>query len=175
MERIADPSKRRLFRGRVKTESVMRLPWIINEDDFTQGCDQCQDCIQACDSNIIVQDELGFPKIDFSRGECTSCDKCIESCPQPLFSSSFAKNNTEINIQKPWPVTIDISDKCLAKNNIYCQSCRDECERNIIKFNYLDSSIPKPSIIELDCSQCGACLSSCPQGAITFNFANTNR
>jgi ferredoxin-type protein NapF len=175
MERLADPSKRRLFRGSVKTKQVMRLPWIISEEHFIQGCDQCQRCLNACDSNIIVQDELGFPKVDFNQGECTFCDKCIEVCPQPLFSSSFTNNNAESHETKPWPVTITISDTCLAKNNIYCQSCRDECEINVIKFKYLDSSIPKPKIVEQDCSQCGACLSSCPQEAITFNFASANQ
>jgi len=176
VERIIDPSRRRFFRGRVKTVQVMRLPWIFSEEHFTQGCDQCQNCIKACDSNIIIQDESGFPKIDFGQGECTFCDKCIETCPQPLFSNSFTKHNSEEDSkQKPWPVTIEIGDKCLAKNDIYCQSCRDECETNVIKFNYLDSSIPKPSIIEQDCSQCGACLTSCPQDAITFNFINANQ
>ena len=169
MERLADPSRRRLFRGRVKTEKLMRLPWIINDAVFTSGCTQCQDCIQSCESNIIVKDELGFPKIDFNQGECTFCNKCIEVCKQPLFSGKFSQDNNE----KAWPVSLAISDKCLAKNNIYCQSCRDECETSVIKFNYLNSSIPQPSFNELDCSQCGACITSCPQGAIAFNVKTT--
>ncbi len=170
MEKLADPSRRRLFRGRVKTQQVMRLPWVINEAVFTSGCTQCQDCIQSCETNIIVKDEDGFPKIDFSLGECTFCNKCIEACQQPLFSGVFTEENTINNSEKAWPVTLEISDKCLAKNNIYCQSCRDECETSVIKFNYLDSSIPQPSLDEVDCSQCGACISICPQSAIAFNF-----
>lgn len=169
MERLADPSRRRFFRGKVNTKQVMRLPWVINEAVFTSGCTQCQDCIQSCESNIIVKDEDGFPKVDFSLGECTFCNKCIESCEQPLFSGTF----TEKNDEKAWPVTLEISDKCLAKNNIYCQSCRDECETSVIKFNFLNSSIPQPSINEVDCNQCGACIKSCPQDALTFNFEPT--
>ena len=169
-ERVEDPAKRRLFRGRINTKQVMRLPWVINEAVFTSGCTQCEKCIKSCESNIIVKDEDGFPKIDFSLGECTFCDKCIDSCEQPLFSGSFENNAAEQKNKKAWPVTIEISDKCLAKNNVYCQSCRDECETSVIKFNYLDSSIPQPSLNDLDCSQCGACLKTCPQNAIAFNF-----
>lgn len=173
VERLADPSRRRFFRGRVKTKQELRLPWVINEAVFTSGCTQCQDCISSCESNIIVKDEDGFPKVDFSLGECTFCNKCIETCEQPLFSGSFTEENIINNSEKAWPVTLEISDKCLAKNNIYCQSCRDECETSVIKFNYLDSSIPQPSLNDLDCSQCGACISVCPQSAIAFNFDPT--
>lgn len=162
----------------------MRLPWVVNETVFTSGCTQCQDCINSCETNIIIKDEDGFPKVDFNLGECTFCNKCIDACEQPLFSGAFSEvgnidnksnhNNVETSIlsqnKKAWPVTLEISDKCLAKNNIYCQSCRDECETNVIKFNYLDSSIPQPSLNDLDCSQCGACIKSCPQDALAFNF-----
>ena len=161
----------------------MRLPWVINEAVFTSGCSQCQDCINSCESNIIVKDEGGFPKIDFSLGECTFCNKCIEVCKQPLFSSTFPDiksieaNATEdkalTDNKKAWPVTLEISDKCLAKNNIYCQSCRDECETSVIKFSYLDSSTPQPSLNDLDCTQCGACIKTCPQDALAFTFELT--
>lgn len=176
VERVDNPARRRLFRGRVHTKQVFRLPWVINEAVFTSGCTQCQDCINSCETNIIVKDDDGFPTIDFNLGECTFCNKCIDVCEQPLFSSNFsddtkiedniAKNETK----KPWAATLEITDKCLAKNNIYCQSCRDECETSVIKFNYLNSSIPEPSLNDADCTQCGACISSCPQDAITFIF-----
>ena len=169
IEKLETPSRRRFLSGRVKTKQEMRLPWVINEAVFTSGCTQCQDCINSCDSNIIVKDEDGFPKIDFNLGECTFCNKCIDVCEQPLFSGSFTDTSTE-NKVKAWPVSISISDKCLAKNNIYCQSCRDECETNVIKFNYVNSSIPEPSLLDSDCTQCGACIKTCPQDAIAFTF-----
>lgn len=168
---MEDPSRRRLFRGQVRTKNELRLPWAINEAVFTSGCTQCQDCISRCESNIIIKDEDGFPKVDFNLGECTFCNKCIDVCEQPLFSGTFSDNtSTEHNNDKAWPATLTISDKCLAKNNIYCQSCRDECETNVIKFNYVNTSIPEPSLNDVDCTQCGACIKTCPQDAIAFTF-----
>ncbi len=173
-ERVDNPARRRLFRGQIHTKQILRLPWIINESVFTSGCTQCQDCISSCETKIIIKDKDGFPTVDFNLGECTFCNKCIDVCEQPLFFSDFSDDeNREGKVadnKKPWPVNIDISDKCLAKNNIYCQSCRDECETNVIKFQYVNSSIPEPSLNDADCTQCGACISKCPQDAITFIF-----
>lgn len=176
MEKLANPARRRLFKGRVQQEQTLRLPWVISESVFTEQCTQCQNCISACETNIITRDSQGFPKIDFSKGECTFCHKCIESCNEPLFSlPSTAQSPIELNErQKPWPVALDISPKCLAKSDIYCQSCRDECESEAIKFSFVVegvvSSIPKPIVNLIDCTQCGACISSCPQDAIKFLF-----
>ena len=75
-ERLTDPSKRRLFSGRTKKKQAMRLPWVINEEVFTSGCTQCAKCISSCETHIIVKDEEGFPKVDFSLGECTYTIPC---------------------------------------------------------------------------------------------------
>ena len=69
METIKNPSRRGLFRGKIRQENVLRLPWVISEQAFTQHCTQCQDCLTACETDIIVRDKQGFPKIDFSRGQ----------------------------------------------------------------------------------------------------------
>jgi ferredoxin-type protein NapF len=171
MKSLANPSRRRLFSGKIRKENVLRLPWVISEEVFTEKCTQCQECISACETQIITKDKQGFPSIDFSLGECTFCMKCIQNCKEPLFLDT--KNET-----KPWPAILDISDKCLAKNNIYCQSCRDECEPNAIKFSYLvngeTSVIPQPTINLDDCTQCGACIKTCPQDAIAFSFESNS-
>ena len=177
-------SKRRFLRGRIsqvtkesKAQSL-RLPWIINEHHFTQGCTQCEGCINACETNIITKDAMGFPVVDFTLGECSFCNKCIDHCQEPLFSGRFLEydqEKSEHTEAMPWPVAIEVSDKCLAKHGIYCQSCRDECEPNAIEFNYINSSIPQPQINLTDCTQCGACISSCPQDALITSFGDKER
>ncbi|WP_440876405.1 ferredoxin-type protein NapF [Thalassotalea sp. PLHSN55] len=160
METIKNPSRRNLFRGKIKQEHALRLPWVVSEDVFTQHCNQCQDCLSVCETNIIVRDKQGFPKIDFNRGECTFCNACVEACEQPLFKEE--KNSA------PWPAHINISNKCLATNNIYCQSCQDVCETRAIRFKFVNSSIPQPELNLTDCTSCGACITTCPQDAINF-------
>lgn len=174
MTSLIDPLKRRWLRGNLPKEQSLRLPWAVSEDNFINGCTQCQSCIEACETNIIVRDGAGFPKVDLSRGECTFCQKCIQACQEPLFTIAQYTNTQQKTNARPWPITININEKCLAKNNIYCQSCRDECEAQAINFSYhvngMPSKIPQPSINNDDCSQCGACISTCPQNAIILNF-----
>ncbi len=159
METISNPSRRRLFRGKIAQENVLRLPWVISEEVFIQQCDQCQDCLTVCETNIIVKDNQGFPKVDFSLGECTFCNACTDSCKKPMFVE-------ERTI--PWPAAINISSKCLATNNVFCQSCQDVCESKAIKFNLAIGGVPKPELTNEDCNSCGACIATCPQDAIKF-------
>ena len=169
-----DPLKRQLLRGKLRVEQSIRLPWIISEANFMQGCTQCQKCIEVCETNIITRDAAGFPKIDFSKGECTFCQQCIQTYQEPLFISPLPINSHKNKSPLPWPITININEQCFAKNSIYCQSCRDECEEQAINFSYQingeSHSILQPKINHDDCSQCGACISICPQNAIVLNF-----
>lgn len=167
MNSLENPSRRRLFRGKLSQKSELRLPWIISESVFTSGCDQCQDCLKACETKIIVRDEQGFPKIDFTKGECTFCQQCINSCEKPLFKPMAL---IESHQEAPWPAELGINNKCLAKSEIYCRSCQDVCETQAITFSYNNSRIAQPDINLADCSQCGACISTCPQDSISFTF-----
>ncbi|MEW6992166.1 ferredoxin-type protein NapF [Colwelliaceae bacterium 6441] len=165
---VENPSRRRLFRGRLAQQPPsLRLPWIKSESIFVEHCSQCNDCVSTCESKIIKSDDLGFPTIDFSKDECTFCGKCQDVCQQPLFIDKAVVKAENI---QPWPATLEISNKCLAKNSILCQSCQDVCDTNAISFSYQSSSIPEPSVNLTDCNQCGACISTCPQQAITLNI-----
>lgn len=180
MEKLINPSRRRLFTKKTPAINHQRLPWVISEDVFSKQCTQCQDCITSCEEDIIVKDELGFPKIDFSLGECTFCNKCIDICQQPLFISPkdrITQDKTSIR-NMPWSGELEIKNNCLAKSGVYCQSCRDACETEAINFIYIKNGdskifpIPRPEINLADCTQCGACVSTCPQDSITLTLTN---
>ena len=164
MEQLANPARRSLLRGRIAKATVtpkLRLPWVKSEAAFIDQCTQCNDCISRCETNIIVKDEFGYPRVDFSKGECTFCQQCVDSCEQPLFI-----DKSDFKDKLAWPATIAIADNCLAANQVYCQSCQDECEPRAIAFKFVETSVPVPSINLDDCTLCGACVSKCPQSAI---------
>ena len=160
---MVDISRRNFFRARnVNTTPAIRLPWTADEQLFTQGCTQCGNCISACEENIIIKGDGGFPEINFELGECSFCQACVNSCEELLF--------TETN-HKPWQVDISIKNNCLTKKQIHCQVCQDACEPQAIHFQYQQASVPQPNISQPDCTGCGACVAICPENAISLTIS----
>ena len=170
-EKLADPSRRRLLRGEVKAVKPLRLPWTISESVFTEKCTQCHLCIEACETKIITQDKEGFPTIDFETGECTFCTACHEVCEQPLFFHRLSSGKYRF---KPWSFELAITDLCLAKHDVFCQSCMDVCGVDAIHFGFGSVEnrrrISQPEMMADDCTQCGACITTCPQTAIVMRM-----
>lgn len=165
MQTVENPSRRRLFRGQISAPSPkIRLPYTVEAQLFTSLCTQCNKCYSACETKVIVKDEFGFPHIDFSIDECTLCGQCEQVCDQPLF---LAQEIRDVNA--PFNANININDKCLATNQIFCQSCQDVCDSQAISFQYIDSPIPVANINNEQCNTCGACVSTCPQNAIVIS------
>ncbi len=165
MTSIVNHQRRNFLTGR--TSSVphpLRLPWVVDEQLFTQQCTRCNDCIKACEEKIIVLGSGSYPEIDFSLGECTFCQNCLEVCQQDFFKSD--------KTQPAWESQLAIRDNCLAKNKIFCQSCHDVCEYQAIKFTYRQSAIPEPQINFDSCTGCGACVSSCPNQSIQLSLVS---
>lgn len=153
-----DRSRRHLFMRR-RTPALPRMPWIIDEAAFTESCTRCNKCISACDPQIIVKGDGGFPIVDFNHGECTFCYRCAEVCPEGLFQPET---------EKPWKIKAKISKSCLAHHNIECRSCGDLCEVQAIRFRLQVGGVALPILDTDDCNGCGACLSVCPASAITM-------
>lgn len=159
---MVDLARRNFFKAKnLTTTSAIRLPWVVNESTFIDGCTQCGDCLTSCPENIIKKGEGGFPEVDFLQGECTFCQKCLESCEQNIFVKIG-----DTPSDNAWGSDISIKGDCLAANNIVCQSCQDSCEADAISFKYINSSVPQPHISHSDCTSCGACVAICPQTSI---------
>ncbi|GAK87861.1 ferredoxin-type protein NapF [Vibrio ponticus] len=84
---MVDLSRRRLFTRKAAQEDSVRLPWLTTPERFTDLCTQCGECLQACETNIIVKGDGGFPQVDFTIDECTFCYQCADTCPESLFKS----------------------------------------------------------------------------------------
>ncbi|PSH62009.1 ferredoxin-type protein NapF [Phyllobacterium brassicacearum] len=120
------------------------------------ACSGCGNCADACPTHIIclVGD---LPTLDFSHGECTFCGECANVCPEQVFQA---------NLLHRFPHVALITDSCLARNHVECQSCRDACPEQAIRFR---PQIRGPFLPVLDdevCNGCGACISVCPVAAI---------
>ncbi|RDV24505.1 ferredoxin-type protein NapF [Alteromonas aestuariivivens] len=158
---MATNFQRRSFLTLGRTRNVNtapRLPWLRAPETFTDQCTQCQACAEHCPQNIIVRGDGGFPGVNFSIGECTFCYECASHCPEGLFNERS---------ESPWSLNLEISQACLAEQRIVCQSCRDACEPNAIRFP-LTSGVPRPEVDTSTCTGCGACISDCPADAISL-------
>jgi len=154
-----DLQRRNYLRGKVGIQKQpIRMPWLIDADQFSERCSQCEKCIASCEENIIVKGDGGFPEINFALGECTFCGACASVCPEPLFN----KNEDKV----PWNYHATVNDTCLTYSHISCQSCQDNCEPRAIIFKYAIGTPPTPEISSESCTGCGACIAICPSQAI---------
>ena len=141
---------------RAAEPAAIRPPW-SSAQSIADHCTRCGDCIAACPEQILIADRSDAPMVDFSRGGCTFCGACADSCAAPVFDRDRSP---------PWRLSIAISDRCLPRHGILCDSCRDACDAAAIRFARVAGMTPVPEI-QLDrCTGCGACVSVCPQSAI---------
>lgn len=158
-------TRRGLFQGLVNTANglpfdsrELRPPGAIFGADFYAQCTRCKKCQDLCPENVITQGSGGFPKLDFSLSGCTGCSACMDVCPTGALSRTSNR----------WPAgNLNVSDACLPKLGVSCQSCKDACEWEAISFPML-SRLPSPVINEQVCLACGECVSLCPTDALSI-------
>jgi MinD superfamily P-loop ATPase len=61
---------------------------------------------------------------------------------------------------------VAISDACLARRYIHCQSCGDACAEQAISFAPRIGGPPLPTVAAAKCTGCGDCFTVCPASAI---------
>lgn len=148
----------------IESRLPQRPPWALTESLFNDQCTRCNACITACEEEIIIKGDGGFPEINFQRGECTFCEACLTVCePNALLKQPNLK---------AFYFTINIDDACLAKQKTHCQSCKDVCDSQAISMPWpigndlALGAIQAPEISIGDCTSCGACISTCPSQSI---------
>ncbi|MBD9371108.1 ferredoxin-type protein NapF [Rhizobium sp. ARZ01] len=148
-------SRRELFVGRSVARAATICPPGATPESL-EACTGCGRCAERCPSGIIRLSD-GGPSIDFALGECTFCGECSAACPEPVFLSKGATQ---------FPHVAVVSDTCLAKRDVSCQSCGECCPEQAIRFRPRIGGPFVPELNEEICTGCGACLSVCPVGAI---------
>jgi ferredoxin-type protein NapF len=145
-----------LFGNRRARPDVRYPPGVTAES--IAACTGCGACAEVCPTSIIFMD-AGRAAVDFSHGECIFCGKCAERCPERVFPPSPANRFSH---------AASIGDDCLALNFVDCQSCRDACPEQAIRFQPQRGGPFRPYLDQDACTGCGACLAVCPVGSVDF-------
>lgn len=153
-------NRRQFLRGHLSGEpAALRPPWALAEPAFLEQCQRCGDCVAACPPLIVVVGDGGFPSVDFSRGECDFCGDCVAACERDALSHDHRTT--------PWDYVATIADNCLARNQVVCRSCGEQCETRAIRFSPRIGGVSEPTIETERCTGCGACVAPCPVAAIS--------
>jgi len=146
-----------------KDKALIRPPWSKDESEFVATCNSsCQACADACPEKIIIIGRGKYPHIDFSQGECTFCEQCLDACDYSALDKHGAR--------EPWTHKAVIKlDQCITQQSVVCRSCSENCDVAAIKFHPTVGGVSAPELTSDLCNGCGACMSVCPSNAIFIN------
>lgn len=181
MSREIDLGRRSLFKGQYKPSASMLLPpWSVGQTKFLELCTRCGDCVSECPENVLMPGSGGFPTTNFKHNECTFCGDCVDACSTGALIRAVnvdghvsSPNNSDL-AAKAWQQAPVVSDQCLTLKGVVCRSCGEACDPEAITFNWGSASaggsrgIATPIVDNDLCSGCGACISICPNDALTM-------
>jgi len=165
IEKTTNISRASFLQGQWK-QSPIRPPWSSVEEEFLSSCTtSCNACEKACPENIIVLGRGRYPYVDFTKGECTFCERCVDTCE----SGALDKNVNE----HPWQIKAIINmDACITSQQVVCRSCEESCDAAAITFSPKLGGVSTPKMNIENCTGCGACIRVCPSQAITIQQNN---
>ena len=164
MATAIDHGRRAFLTGRPGRVPV-RPPW-TGDATLLEACTGCAACVEACPSGILRIGAGGLPEVDFSQAGCSFCGACASACEPHLFAAVTTQ---------PFAHVVAISEDCLARQGIHCQSCSEECEAAAIRFAPRLGGPPVPLLDADLCTGCGDCIATCPVGAIAVSARDRER
>lgn len=158
MEQII--SRRQFLRGDISNlRPALPPPWFQTEQSFLAHCNQCGDCLTACENGILERGADGYPQVNFHNGECQFCAACVRACPTGALEQKPGV--------APWSLHASINTaSCLASRGVLCMVCGEHCAARAIRFPPSAYAIGAPILDQAVCTGCGACVAPCPVSAI---------
>lgn len=144
-----------------------RPPWARAEELFTRLCTRCDDCIRACEIDLLHRGSGGFPEISFEESGCDFCGDCLKSCSTGALSAPFPAPSLA------WKWRADIETSCLSLRGIVCRACGDACDTEAITFELQTGGRAEPRVDQQLCNGCGECLAVCPEDAVSLRTPST--
>ncbi len=166
---------------------LIRPPGSVEEDDFLKKCIKCDQCINACPTNVLQPatfKEAGFeglwtPVMNFNIGHCQlKCTLCSEVCPTGAIRRITVEEKLgKGEYEEKGPIVLGTAffdlGRCLPHAMqtpcVVCEEVcpvspkaiqtRDEEEKNVFgKIIVLN----KPFMVPELCIGCGICQTECP-------------
>ena len=140
---------------------LIQPPGGQDENSFLSLCIKCDRCRSACPEGVIgvstIFDGLvsmRTPVMDFRKGYCDFCKKCIDVCPTAALKP-FAGRTVKIGVA-------ELTESCIALRTGGCTKCFDACPEFAIRLNAQNV----PIIDRQACTGCGLCVKVCPANVL---------
>ncbi len=167
--------------------AMIRPPGSVAEEEFLERCIKCDQCINACPTNVLQPatleeggiEALWTPVMNFRISHCQlKCTLCSEVCPTGAIREISAEEKLGVGEhQEQGPVVLGTAfidtTRCLPwANKIPCVVCEEVCPVAPKAIQTYDEEakdvfgntvvLNKPFIVPELCIGCGICEAECP-------------
>jgi len=167
------------YKNRESSETVVRPPGSLTEQEFLDRCVRCGECMRICATNgrglqpALLEtgwEGIWSPVFDFRLGYCEyNCNLCGQVCPTQAIQPLDLEAKQKIKMGTAY---FD-HNRCIPwYKNIDCIVCEEHCPTSpkaiILKEEQVETvegkqvTVKRPYVVEDRCIGCGICVTKCP-------------